>query len=175
MSRFVKWITLTPEERRQVQPAHLAYQSGQESGQEGGSGASRLPLVKQHACSVTLPDGSCCRVGYTRQSPRAHRFDFDPPLRQTLYAMTALDNSVAGIEAKAQALAKAAFRMAQQEESKTMQRATPPPGYRKATLSSEASRISAKTAQGLAGRYAVCLRFVSGRLLCLGAAYEGPR
>jgi hypothetical protein len=163
MSRFVKWVTLTPEERQQVDPASRS------GGTDTGSG----PLIQSHSASITLPNGQPCPFAYTRYGIRSHRFGFLPPVYQHLWHNQRLANDVRAIQEQAQALSKEAFRLAGQQEQKETRRRTPPPGHCP-TASGSPARIKPKNAELLAGRYAVCIQFGSGLLLPIGTAQEDP-
>lgn len=119
---------------------------------------------------MTLLNGLACAVDYTRYNSRYHKFAYAAPLCQRVYTNDPLENSLAAIEREAQERAKEAFQRAQQAE---MRRKTAPPG-RKAPSPSSETALRAKTAQEYAGMYSVCLRFASGQMTPVGAAYESP-
>ncbi len=163
MTRFVRWASLTPEERRQVDPAFLQNTGGNEVGN----------LIRSHICSVTLPNRKSCPVEYTRYGARSHRFVFKAPAYRTLWHSERVGNEVAAIAEKAQTLAPLAFKMAQQAEQKEAKRRTPPPGWH-SSLSNSTLTLKAKTANGSAGRYTACIQFQSGSLLPIGSQYDEP-
>ena len=158
MNKGVKWVTLTAEERRMVQPPSPRSAAG---GGENGS------LLKHHVCKVHLPDQTICQVRYQRDAAQGHRFEFTAPLHERLNVNERLPNSVEAIEAKAQALAAQAYAQAQQSEQKAMQRRTSPPGPT-ASLCPSGLFLRARTAQAQAGRYTVCVAFPSGNLMPIG-------
>src|ERR1051325_7786304 len=100
--RFIRGITLTDAERQKtgISPS-------------GGNG-----MIREHACSVTMPDGRSCSVSYTRVNPRSHKFLFQSPILQQIWIDPRLDNTAEAIEAKAQEVAAEAFRRAQAQEQK---------------------------------------------------------
>jgi hypothetical protein len=116
-------------------------------------------LVKQHECAVTFPDGSrgtCC---YERLGPAYHRFDYrygdGAPLPRQWWTKP-LSNTIASIEAAAQARADAAFTAAIESERRDRfaRVSEPTDGSRKKRP--ELYRMDAKTAKAQGGKYALC-------------------
>lgn len=163
MTKGVKWVTLTPEERRMVQP--------QSSYSSRSIGSGNSSLAKLHICEVQLPDRATCRVMYQRDNGQWHRFSFDAPLHQRLYVENWQPSSEDAIEAKAQELAPQAYTQAQQAEQKAMQQGTPPSGTTRSPVPTSSSLLRPKTAQAQAGQYAVCIMFKSGNVMPLGCLH----
>lgn len=160
MPRFVRGITLTPEERART---------GIVPGSSNGNGVTR-----SHECTVNLPDGRTCSVSYTRISPMSHKFFFHAPVLQRIWIDPRLDGSIAAIEAKAQDIATDAFGNAQTEEQKEMRRRTQP-SHARAEDRGPRPVMSAKNADRYAGKYAVCLKLSEGGLLRIGPLIDSPR
>ncbi len=152
MVRTVKGITLSPQERSQA-----GYGRGQ---------------PRTHTCSVTLPGGPPCDVTCTSTGTRSHTFVFGAPLNRTGYAYEAIGGGLPGLEAKAQALAGALFQQAQQHEQQAMRQKAP--GTRTLRRGEDGPPISVRMAAELAGRYAVCVKCVSGTLIRVGGTYPAP-
>src|SRR5437016_4752453 len=151
MPRFIRGITLTQEERRRT---------GVVPGNSNG-------VVREHTCTVKMPDGSDCTVSYTRVNPRSHKFLFHAPILQQIWIDPRLDGSAETIEAKAQEVAGEAFRKAQTDEQKEMRRRTAPSAAETTDRSARPS-MAAKNADRYAGKYTVCLKFSEGSLLRIG-------
>jgi hypothetical protein len=130
-------------------------------------------MVRAHTCTVTLPDQSTCQVHYTRYNARSHKFDFGSPIHQRLWIDPFMDGTARAVEEKAQEIAAEAFRMAQAAEVKEMQRKTLPAGAQKPDRK-DPQTLSCKAADECAGKYAVCLRLLSGTLMRLGDLHELP-
>jgi hypothetical protein len=152
--RFVKGITLTPEERQQA----------------GYAGGHRNALLHTHTAEITLPDGRSCNVDYRRHGPGWHEFTFGLPLARRSYSSNRLESSPECILATAIELGAAAFRAAQCAEQQGMQRKSRPKGWTD-PLPAEAPRLKAPHAAELAGLYAVCVRLASGALFPCGSAH----
>lgn len=160
--KFVKWVTLTPEEREAV---------GGGVRQKGSSVAS-CPAVKEHTFTVSLPNGADCNVTYSRYGTTSHRFQYGSPACQRIWHSDALAGGVHGIEEQGRELAPEAFRLAQRAEQKEMRRKTSPTG---ADLKWQGvPQLSPKSADSYAGLYTVCIRHASGTLFPLGTLYEDP-
>lgn len=160
--KFVKWVTLTPEEREAVGGGV----------RQNGSRVASCPAVKEHMFTVSLPNGMECNVNYTRYGTKAHRFQFGAPVCQRILHSDTLAGGVHGIEEKGRELAPEAFRLAQQADQKEMRRKTPPLGTSLKSLG--VPQLSQKSADSYAGLYAVCIRHASGTLFPLGTLYEDP-
>ena len=160
--KFVKWVTLTPEEREAVGGGI----------RQNGSRVALCPAVKEHTFSVRLPNGADCNVTYTRYGTRSHKFQFSSPTCQRIWHSDTLAGGVNGIEEKGREIAPQAFRQAQLAEQKEMRRKTPPTGASLKTLG--VPQLSQKSADSYAGLYTVCIRHASGTLFPLGTLYEDP-
>jgi hypothetical protein len=159
MTRFPKYLTLTPEERRKAGI--------------GLPAASSPRTVSAHACTVTMPDGRSGPVAYQRLGATCHRFRYAAPYDQQVFHTGPLERSVEAVERRAADLAPQAFQQAQAEEQKRMRRRTLPRDER-SEEQSVAPKIDAKTAERCGGMYAICVRFRSGRLMPAGHVYETP-
>ena len=157
MPRYVRGVTLSPQERALLGPAN------------GG----KSTVVSSHRCTVTLPDDRLCEVSYQRINPRSHKFDFLAPVHQRLWVDPHLDGTVAAIEHEAQSITSWAFQLAQEAEQKEMKRKTASSTERSVCIPHE-ERLPTKVAVACAGKYAVCLKFGSGNLLRIGAPYSSP-
>ncbi|GDX40069.1 hypothetical protein LBMAG21_03610 [Armatimonadota bacterium] len=157
--KFVKWVTLTPEEREAVGGGI----------RQNGSRFVCSPAVKEHTFSVRLPNGADCNVTYTRYGTKAHRFQFGAPVCQRILHSDTLSGGVNGIEEKGRELASQVFRLAQLAEQEEMRRKTPPPGASSKMMG--VPLLSPKSADSQAGLYSVCLRQNSGALTPLGTLY----
>ena len=160
--KFVKWVTLTQEEREAVGGGV----------RQNGSRVTSSPAAKEHTFTVRLPNGAECNVNYTRHKVKLHQFQFDSPACQRIWHSESLPVGVNGIEEKGRELTPQAFRLAQLSEQKEMRRKTPPMGVDLKTQG--VPQMSAKSADSQAGLYSVCLRHSSGMLVPLGAPYEEP-
>ena len=160
--KFVKWVTLTPEEREAV---------GGDV-RQNGSRVCSLPAVKEHTFTVSLPNGAECVVAYTRYGAKSHKFQFGSPSCQRIWHSDMLAGGVNGIEEKGRELVPQAFRLAQLAEQKEMKRKTPPQGVDLKTMG--VPQLSQKSAASYAGLYTVCIRHASGTLFPLGTLYEDP-
>lgn len=155
MPRYVIGATFTPEERASMNlPPH-------------GSGSQPIGRVASHHITVSLPDGSSCPVIYRRFGAYSHRFLFGDPLHEAVWFPEALHNTPPTIEQKAEELVPKAFAQAMAEEQQMMRHKTVPKG---STVPPGEPQLRAKTAETVAGCYAVCLRASSGRLSPIGRA-----
>lgn len=110
--------------------------------------APRLTVVPvPRTRKTSLPDGATC-VGY-----------FDEGLPAMVQGVT--DAAVPALQ------------QSQEDERQTM-RGESPPIVGVANPLGSGPVLSAKSAERLAGQYAVCARFPSGHLLRIGAAYDRP-
>ena len=126
--------------------------------------------IASHACRVTLPDGTACRVDFACYGGGgSHTFTFHSPLSEREYGNGSLAD-IPSIEARAQELIGRVWRKAQDAEQKTM-RLPSAPSSLVHTLD-KTPQLTRKTAQRFAGLYAVCLRYPSGTLTPLSAACE---
>ncbi len=160
--KFVKWVTLTPEEREAVGGGV----------RQNGSSLASLPAIREHTFTVTLPNGADCTVNYTRYGARSHKFQFASPVCQRFWHSDTLAGGINGIEEKGRELVPQAFRLAQLAEQKEMKRKTPPQGVDLKTMG--VLQLSQKSAASYAGLYTVCIRHASGTLFPLGTLYEDP-
>ncbi|MCX6380331.1 MAG: hypothetical protein NT023_12795 [Armatimonadetes bacterium] len=160
--KFVKWVTLTPEEREAVGGGV----------RQNGSRVASFPAVKEHTFAVSLPSGADCNVTYTRYGAKSHKYQFGSPACQRIWHSDVLIGGVNGIEEKGKELAPQAFRLAQLAEQKEMRRKTPPTGEDLKTMG--VPQLSPKSADSYAGLYTVCIRHASGTLFPLGTLYEDP-
>ena len=161
-------ITLTDEEKRMA-----GYDRTSGFARTTTSAPAPKPQyagIASHACQVTLPDGTACRVDYACYGGGSgHTFTFHSPLSEREYGNGSLAD-IASIEARAQELVGRVWRKAQDAEQKTM-RLPSAPSSLVHTLDKTA-QLTRKTAQRFAGLYAVCLRYPSGTLTPLAAACE---
>ncbi|MCX6378495.1 MAG: hypothetical protein NT023_03325 [Armatimonadetes bacterium] len=160
--KFVKWVTLTPEEREAVGGGV----------KQSGSRIISFPALKEHTFTVVLTNGAECAVNYIRYGTKSHRYQFGSPVCQRIWHSEPLAGGVNGIEEKGRELAPQAFRLAQQAEQKEMRRKTPPTGTN--LKSQGVPQLNPKSADSQAGLYSVCLRHSSGMLVPLGTCYEEP-
>lgn len=131
--------------------------------------SSKPRLLKEHACTVALPDGTEGACRYERLGPACHRFDYrygDGSFLSRQYVTKPLGNAaIADVEAKARELAAAAFDEAMEHERKDyFARVTEPTdGSRKKNPSLYC--LDAEKAKEHGGKYALCMPLGNGRLL----------
>ncbi len=136
---------------------------------------SRSRLLKSHECAVSFPDGREGMCSYTRGGPAWHifRFTYRDYIGSTSlpvkYSLERIENSPAAIEARAKALATAAFADAIDRERRDYFCRVTENSSRKAQP--EKFQMSARRAKHIAGKYALCLS-VGGKLLAVSLLFD---
>jgi hypothetical protein len=153
-----------------------ANSSSNGGGKESAGTTGRSRLIKSHSCPVCFPDSRTGTCAYSRGGPAWHQFRFTYGMDGMGTSLPVqnlterLGNDRASIEAAARRLAEAAYAAAIQRERKEyFQRASEGGGRKRRP---ERCQMKADRAKQLAGRYAVCQRVGSRRLLPVAGTHE---
>lgn len=156
MTAYPRHTTLSEEERERL-----------------GTGMTKLD---KHQCCVTYPDGTTGTCDFERHGPTYARLSYRYGDEGILLSRTALyekvDNTRNQIETLCQSKAEAAFlAAADHERVDFFARVTYPAGGARKVDPNRAT-LKQEKAKRVAGKYAVCLRLPSGKLLAVSRIYD---